>query len=157
MRLLGAPPPLVRGKEKETGRPQARPNLGLLKLGSLAIEYVSTFSVRPRASGARSLRQRGWPLGPRLRGDERWRGPLEHSNESAPSAVVPAERSEGRDPHARPADGSRRMGPACAGTNGRESPAHWGGFIDRGPPAAGGAADRDKESTTGGNGTRDHM
>src|SRR5262245_23196388 len=29
------------GTEKETGKPQARPNLGPLKLGYLAIEYVA--------------------------------------------------------------------------------------------------------------------
>src|SRR5262249_53371267 len=33
--------PSFGGMGKETGKPQARPNLGLMKLGSLTMEYVS--------------------------------------------------------------------------------------------------------------------
>src|SRR5215470_5210514 len=47
--------PSFGGMEKETGQPQARPNPGPLKLGSLTFEYVEfvrcVVSVRPRASG----------------------------------------------------------------------------------------------------------
>ena len=38
--LWRATPPRFEGTEKETGRPQARPNLGLMKLACSTIEYL---------------------------------------------------------------------------------------------------------------------
>src|SRR5215470_3787436 len=53
--LWRATPPRFGGTEKETGQPQARPNLGPLNLGSLTIEYVN-FHVRGEC-GARDRRE----------------------------------------------------------------------------------------------------
>src|SRR5262249_61611152 len=59
----GAPHPLTfGGTGKETGKPQARPNLGPFKLGCLTIEYNERRSAdeRPPALQSRmSLRSRG--------------------------------------------------------------------------------------------------
>src|SRR5215831_5160564 len=49
--------PLVGGREKETGKPQARPKLGPTKLGCLTIEYVFLRSP-PRKRGPRSQNRR---------------------------------------------------------------------------------------------------
>src|SRR5262249_58624122 len=46
--------PSFGGMGKETGKPQARPNLGLMKLGSLTMEYVSEAVVAGVAPMERS-------------------------------------------------------------------------------------------------------
>src|SRR5499433_1846179 len=66
LRLLWrATPPHFGGREKETGKPQARPNLGPLKLGCFTIESVFLRSP-PRKRGPRS-QMPSERLGPRLR------------------------------------------------------------------------------------------
>src|SRR5262249_60655272 len=52
-------------------------------------------AVTPAQAGDQETKSAGERVAPRLRGDERWRGPFEHSNERTFSALVPAERSEG--------------------------------------------------------------
>src|SRR5215813_112084 len=68
LRLLWrATPPHFGGREKETGKPQARPNLGPLKLGCFTI-LNPFFSVRPRGSGAQESNAVGKTGSPLARG-----------------------------------------------------------------------------------------